>query len=292
MAKNTEPTVEAVEAPVEEPTTETTEAPAEAVEAPIDITGFTSAVETALSEADESTGTLPEASVGKVREAYQALDGIKGKNAAKAHLQDALKEALVKLDVVKSRAVMQLTEEAAVAGKSSTPAKVVDPTEQYVNGLAVLTLALYLAQSTVPEGVDKEAAVASATEKANEAFAEAQTVAASEDHKTDNALISAALKVATTKARKSSGPRTGGTGERRDLGQHIEAAFGPVEPGTFLTVAQIRKFESEIYGTDHPSAGAITNRLRPKSGNATTIAGITVEERDGKLGAVKNAPVA
>ena len=287
--KNTEPTVEAT--PDETPV-ESTEAPATVEETPIDISAFTGAVVTALSEADESTGTLPEASVAKVREAYQALDGVKPKNAAKAHLQDELKESLVKLDVVKSRAIMQLTEEAAVAGKSSTPAKVVDPTEQFVNGLAVLTLALYLAQGNVPEGVDKDAAVASATTRANEAFAEAQEVAASEDHKTENALISAALKVATTKARKASGPRAASDGPRRDLGAHISEAFAAADEGAFLTVAQIRKFESTGYGSDHPSAGAITNRLQPKSGNPTTIPGITVETRDGKLGAVKTTPQA
>ena len=290
------PKASTTEAPVEDktPATPETDAPATETpveETPIDISAFTSAVEAAVEEADESTGTVPEATVGKVREAYQALDGVKPKNAAKTHLQDLLKKYLTDLQVTKSRAIMQLTEEAAVAGKSSSATKApVDPTEAYVNGLAVLTLALYLAQSNVPEGVDKEAAVASATEKANGAFAEAQTVAASEDHKTDNALISAALRVATSKAKKSSGPRVT-SGERRDLGLHISEAFAAVEPGTFLTVAEIRKFESTGYGSDHPSAGAITNRLKPKSGAATTVEGITVETRDGKLGAVKNAPV-
>jgi len=284
MAKNTTPEVEGTEPEV---TVESTETATPAVEeTPIDISAFVTAVNAAIESADESTGTIPESGVASVREAYQALDGVKVKNAAKGHLADALKESLVKLDVVKSRAVMQLTEEAAVAGKSSTPAKVVDPTEQFVNGLAVLTLALYLAQGNVPEGVDKDSAVAAATEKANEAFAEAQTVAASDDHKTENALIAAALKVATTKARKASGPRVT-SGERRDLGAHISEAFAAADEGAFLTVAQIRKFESTGYGSDHPSAGAITNRLQPKSGNATTIPGITVETRDGKLGAVK-----
>lgn len=286
MASNTKS--KAVEAEVTEAQVESTEA--ESTEAVIDLTEFKAAVTEAVSNSDESTGTVPETNVEAVRSIYQGLDGIKAKNAAKAYLQEQLRTQLDEMNMPGAKAIMLLTEHAAVAGKSSSPAarKPVDPTEGFVASVTQLTLALYLAQSDVPEGVDGEAAVASAQEAANELFAEAQAVYSSEDGATENPLIRGAIKLATSKVRKTSATNRNVTGERRDLGGHIEEAFASVESGTFLTVAEIRKFESSQYGSDHPSAGAISNRLEPKSGKPTSVPGITVERRDGKLGAVKN----
>lgn len=296
MAKNSTPEAEApvveTEAPVETVVTPEGEAPAETpaedVEVPIDLTAFNTAVTEAIEGMDTATGDVAEAFVAKVRTAYQALDGIKAKNAAKARLAEDLKGYLKALNGPAAKAVMQLTEQAAVAGKSgsSAPKAAADPTEAFVGNIAALTLGLYLAQRSVPEGVEAEAAIAKATEQAGAAFEEALTVFNSDNQETENPLIRAAIKVATVKSRKASGPRVA-TADRRDLGAHIEEAFAPVEVGTFLTVAEIRKFESSGYGQDHPSAGAITNRLEPKSGKPTTIPGIKVERRDGKLGAVK-----
>lgn len=259
---------------------------AETVEETIDLTAFEAAVAEAVEGSDSTTGEVPEVEVAKVRDAYQALPGIKAKNAAKNALTDMLKQYLVALDPAKARSVMVLNERATVAGKSAAPKKEVNLEEQYVTKVATLTLALYLAQNAVPEGVEQDAAVEKATAQANEAFAEAVEVAGSEDGSTENSLIKAALKVASTKARKS-GTRVS-SGERRDLGAHIQEAFDSVESGTFLSVAEIKKFKGTVYGDEQPSAGAITNRLEPKSGKPTTIPGVTVEHRGGKLGAVKN----
>lgn len=297
MAKNPSTTATTTdETPAVETTVdETVETPAEGTETeavveekPIDLTAFTAKVDEAVTNADESTGTVPDAFVAGVRTEYQALDGIKAKNAGKALLQERMKAYLKDRNAVAAGAIMQLTEQAAVAGKSggSTPAKVVDPSEAYIDSLATLTLGLYLVQRHTPEGVDGDAARAAAVERANAAFEDALKVSESEDQATDNALIKGALKVAAQKVRKSSGPRVA-SGDRRDLGAHIEEAFAAAEVGAFLTVADIRKFESTGYGKDHPSAGAITNRLEPKSGKPTTIPGIKVERRDNKLGAVK-----
>ena len=70
----------------------------------------------------------------------------------------------------------------------------------------------------------------------------------------------------------------------------IAEAIAGAEAGTFLSVAHLRKSKWEEYGDDAPSAGAITNRLEPTSGAATSIPGVVVERRsvDGrdKLGVV------
>jgi hypothetical protein len=58
------------------------------------------------------------------------------------------------------------------------------------------------------------------------------------------------------------------TGERGDIGAHIQQAFESEASGTFLTVAQIRAKVTEAYPmSDHrPSSGAIEVRLFPKAG--------------------------
>lgn len=262
---------------------ETTEAEAEEV---IDLTEFEAAVAEALESADEATGTVPEANVAKVREAYQALPGIKPKNAAKLALSDGMKAALNEGQIAPARAYMALTEEAAVAGKSTAPAKQVDPAEAFRARVAAITLAGFLVSQDVPEGVSEDV-VAEGQTLASELFAEAVAVFKGEEGaETESAIVRSAVKAAASKVRKGTG-RVARSGERRDLGAHITEAFAAVEPGTFLSVADIRRHESSVYGDDRPSAGAISNRLRPKSGAATTIEGIEVEERDGKLGAVK-----
>lgn len=257
-----------------------------APEEAIDLTAFEAAVAEAVSGSDEATGEVPEIEVAKVRDAYQALPGIKAKNAAKASLNDNLKAHLADLKVREARAVMVLVERATVAGKSQAPKKEVNLQEQFESKIATLTLALYLAQKQVPEGVNAEAGIEAGTTLANDHFPAALDVISSESGESDSALIRNAVKLASTKARKG-GTRVA-TGERRDLGSHISEAFDSVESGTFLSVADIKRFKSTVYGDDTPSAGAITNRLEPKSGKATTIEGITVEHRADKLGAVKN----
>ena len=275
------------EAPAEETAPEATPEP----EAEIDLTAFIGAVETALEEKDSSTGALPSAQIDLVRAQYAALDGVKAKNKAKAYLHDQLKSYMmgdaengVGPDVPRARAIMVLQEEAAVAGRVGSPAapKVkVDPTEAYTEGLAALTLAFYLATSTAPEGVDLEKAKTDSAAKANELFPEASGVYTSEDKATEDKVIAAAIKLAKVKAVRA--PSSGGgsgrtyTGTRRDIGKHIAEAIAGAEAGTFLSVADLRKFKSEEYGDDAPSAGAITNRLEPTSGAATSIPGVVVE---------------
>lgn len=277
----------------ETPAPEGEAAPVEA-DKPIDLTKFKALVGEAVEASDDTTGEVPEANMQAVRAEYQALDGIKAKNAAKGFLAEQLKTYLVSVNGPAARTIMELTEKAAVAGKSggSTPAKVVDPTEAFTSNVAALTLALFIAQQAVPEGVDADAAKAAATAQATEAFEKAIEVYNSDNQETDVPLIKSAIRLVSTKAKRSGGTGTRvPSGERRDLGAHIAAAFAAAEDGKFLTVAEIRKFDSGIYTESLPSAGAITNRLRPKSGKPTTIGGIEVAEVGGKLGAYRRGEV-
>lgn len=286
MARKNAENTEVVEAEVAE--VETTEAESAPAEVEIDLTQFESALAEALEGADAATGTVPEVLVAKVRDAYQALPGAKGKSKAKQVLSEGMTSAIGAGNLAHAQAYVALQKDAAVpakSGSSSAPKKVVDPAVAATEHLATLTLALFIAQANLPEGVDAEKVKADAQTQASDAFADALTQV--EDVKEDaSPIVRKAIKLATSKIRAGGG--SNGSGVRRDLGAHIKAAFDAAESGQFLSVAEIRKFPSGVYGDDLPSAGAISNRLQPKSGSATTIEGITVEVREGKLGAVKN----
>lgn len=284
MARKTGKTTKATEAT--EATEATTEEKAEATEPTFDLTEFEKAIDHAAAESDEATGTIPEAVIDEARAAYQALDSIKAKNAAKEMLQERMREAVRASNLRLIRAYMSLQEKAAVAAKSAPARKQVDPTKVYAQQRAVLTLAYQLQALNVPEGVDVDKAEAEASRLASEGLAAYQ-----EDAETDHPIASRARKASVVRV-GGGGRRGASSGIRRDLGAHIASAFAEVESGTFLTVAEIRKHRSEEYGDDTPSAGAISNRLQPTSGKPTTVQGITVEEREinGRtvLGAVKN----
>ena len=90
-------------------------------------------------------------------------------------------------------------------------------------------------------------------------------------------FVKAAVKASQGKAARVTSARSGTpyTGERRDIGKHIQEAFEGRESGTFLTVAEIRKFDSLQYTSESPaSAGAISSRLFPQSGGKCSIEGI------------------
>lgn len=292
MARNSNKseTVESVESAevesVETPVAEAAEAPAE--ETPVDLSTIEASVTEALTYAEESSGELNDKAIEGVRLAYQALPDLKSKNAAKRYVSDKMTELLTGNDLNGAKACMKLQSDALVAAKSSGKKveKVVDHKGAFIDRVATLTLALYLAQRAVPEGEDAEALVAEATAKANEAFPVAEPLFKSEgDEKIEDKFIAQAIKIAGSK-RKTATPFTG---ERRDLGSHISQAVASVPVGSFISVAEIRKFKSDIYGDAQPSSGAISNRLQPTSGSATTVPNITVETRDGKLGAVRTA---
>ena len=156
-----------------------------------------------------------------------------------------------------------------------------DPTGAFVQRTVVLKLANSLLKPG--EGVTDDWA-----DKSNELFNELKSKAdefldwytSTAEDKGDepevNPLVKAAVKMSQGKAAKV-GSKSGGaayTGERRDIAAHITEAFADQEVGTFLTVAEIRKFRSTEYGDNPPSAGAISARLFPGGdGSKNTVKG-------------------
>lgn len=278
----TEPEAPTTEAPEEAsmstttpeaPATDNTEAPAP--EVAIDLSSFNTAVAAAVAEADESTGTVPEAEVAKVLTEYRNLaGGVKAKNAAKKSLNDSMKEAMNESDIVKARAFLELHESmtSASGGGPKAERQPADPTEAFVQKAATLELAQSL---LVPgEGVGQDW-----RERADKLIADSQAQAEqylawvnddSEDKGDEpevSSFVKNAVKLSIGKSAKVGGSRAGGstyTGERRDIGKHILEAFAGQEVGTFLSVAEIRNFKSDEYGDNPPSAGAISARLFPQ----------------------------
>lgn len=291
------------EAPVSTDTSTAPEAEAK-TEAPIDLGAFNSAVESAVADADTSTGDIPPASLDAVVQQYRALDGTKAKNAAKKALNDGMKNAMNESDIVKAKAYLTLTESmTAGSGGGKAERQPADPTEAFVQRVATLELAQSL--TSPGEGVAEDW-----RDRANELVSQSSEAAASylawlQDESEDkgdepevSSVVRNAVKLALGKSAKAGGraSSSGGgtfTGERRDIGKHILQAFADQPVGTFLTVAEIRKFVSDEYGTDSPSAGAISARLFPQGdGSKCTLIkdGVQPDTNEkGNKGATKTA---
>ena len=82
--------------------------------------------------------------------------------------------------------------------------------------------------------------------------------------------------------------RSGVPGTRGDIGAHIRHALAPHPPGTFMTIAEIRKSSSPFYINRFPSSGAISARLFPSDGRVVNLDGARPAVQDGKKGAVRN----
>jgi hypothetical protein len=311
-------TTATTEAPVETPTEndqpaeQPTDAPAEGdapsekkEEAPVDLTAFEAAVEAAADEADETTGTVPEADIAKVTEAYRALDGLKAKNKAKALVNDKLSDAMNSGKLERARSYFNIGEQAlvAAAGGTKREATPTDPTEAFVQRVASLSLAYGLAVSNQPEGVAADAMdrANSLTESNREAAsAYAAWLSQSEEDRGDEpeapAFVKAAVKLAQGKPARAGSARSGGgstfDGPRRDIGKHILEVFADKPVGTFLKVAEIRSTDTSEYKAGEASAGAISARLFPE-GDGTKSSmnkfGIKPDTQDGRKGAIKVA---
>jgi hypothetical protein len=287
------------EAPVSTTTTEapaaaegTTEAPA-ATEAPIDLTGFQAVANTAVAESDTASGAIPEGQLSTVVTEYRGLDGVKAKNKAKTWLNDQMKEAMNADDIAKARAFLQLHESmtAGASSKSGAEKAPADPTEAFVQQYSTLRLALALltpGEGVADDWTDKaKELVETSTEPAQSYLAWARDESEDKgDEPEVSPVVRNAVKLATGKAAKAGGRSGGGstfTGERRDIAKHIQSAFADKADGEFLLIAEIRNHHSDEYGTDLPSAGAISARLFPSSGKCT-IEGVepTTNEKGNK----------
>lgn len=282
------------------------ETPAEAVvEVPIDLTEFIAAVDTAIPQADEATGQLPLAAVDPVNVVYRGLEGIKAKNAAKRYLSEHMRDEMTKSNFTIARTYLQLQDSLTVSGgpkdgKTRTEKVPADPTEAFVQKAATLRLAINLVADAVPEGVgadwaDKaKALVESSTESATGyiAWLLDESEDKGDEPETSN-VVKAAVKLSLGKSAKvgstAKAASTGSTyvGERRDIAKHIAEAFEGVDSGTFMTIADIRKFVSAEYGTNLPSAGAISARLFPSSGKCTLDGVVPSQNEKGNKGATK-----
>lgn len=297
--------VEATEAPVEVSTEEPKKEKKEKKEpaAPIDLTEFKRVVEEVIPERDLETGELADQYISAVREEFNKLNGTKAKNAAKSYLNDSMRATMELLDGPKARSYMILSDKAVVTVAGPKAEKTpTDPTDAFVQRVVALKLALQIAREAVTEGVKpnwQELANAAFEDASQKVPAYLEWVRKTDEERGDeqapsnSRIIALALRIAEAKSPKgvSRAARTSTfTGERRHIEPHIASAFAGVEDGAFLTVAQIKAHQSEEYGSDSPSAGAISIRLFPKDGKACTLKGVTPGTNEkGNKGAYKAA---
>lgn len=290
-------------------------------------TAFKAAADSAVKaeDVDKDTGHLHEGLKAPVSLAYSAMPGAKGKNAAKTYLQEKMQQGMLDgvedpAQYIVARSYLQLFKEVpkdagAKPAGGDKPTVVVDPTEAFVARIAALLIAPNL--TTVPEGVTddwKDKAKAKAQELQGQVASYRNWLTAnvgkSDEEKSAkpevDAIVEAAAKVASGRA-AGKAPRkaaaAGGTttsagssysGPRRNVVEHIRQAFEGHPVGTWLSNAEIAKFQSTEYGDDRPSSGAVSARLFKKDENDVfqpqelAEAGVRGEERDHK-GAVKIA---
>ena len=309
----TETTV--TEAPAEAPTStdeQIVAQPAEAkpAETPIDLGPFQKSVTEAVAQRDPS-GELPTEAYGPVNEAYAALKGQKAKNQAKAWLSESMGKLINEAPnkpgtegmqlVFEARALMLVQNQLTTAGSSTKEPS--DPTEAYVERFVSIALARQLVAETQPEGVSEDwatkAEALASSDKVTEGIQAykawlANTAEDKGDAPEVPSVVSNAFKLAQGKAaRKSGGSGRTGTpheGPNRSVPKHMLEYFADKAEGHEATVAEIAKFDSVEYGSgaDHPSSGAITARLKPKSGKVT-LEGIEPVMVNGHLGARKVA---
>lgn len=258
----------------ETPVTENTDTQTESTETPVDLTAFKAAVASNLGEADASTGEVPEAAKAAVNAEYVKLDGQKAKGEARKYLDEQMLEAVGQLDAVKARSYSDFKGGLKAGGGTSTPKAPADPALAYVQKMASLRLAFLVVEPPEIEGdrdlgkeIDELVNSLGEQVQAQRAY-----LADESEDKGDgpelSPVVRAAFKLASGKA-SGGGTRRASSGVRRDIAKHIQSAFSDVEPGGFLSVADIAKHRSEEYGDDEPSQGAISARLFPSSGKFT-----------------------
>lgn len=293
--------VEATDTSTEAPATEAkVEKPAEP-----DLTAFKAAVDAAIKEKDGPTGDLAVVQIESVKAQYQALDGLKAKNAAKNHLQGLLRTAIAASDVSTAGAVMNLVDNACVAGSKSAAgageAKPADPAQAYTDRLVALNLAYNLAMADVPEGVNADEARAKATDRVGELTDQADKLytwskadaEARGDEPESSPLVKRAVRL--TSGKVSGGKAGTGTpheGPRGNTARHIQLFFKGQPIGTQAKVAEISNAKTDEYPNGNASPGAINSRMKSAESGKSPIEGIEIVQVDGRMGAKKTAEVA
>lgn len=271
----------------------TTEAPTESADtkteesAPVDLGPFQAAVESAIGEADTSTGELPATAVESVNKVYRELEGLKAKNAARAWIDEQMKASIMGKDILKARVYVNI-KDGLSAGSSAGPKAPADPTQAFVQKVVALRLATDEVLANVPEGVSEN--WTDDADKLVEELAEQVTAyrafLASEDEDEEapevSPVVRQVFKLAAARGSAGGGGRVAG-GPRRDIEKHITQVFENLPSGSFLSIAEISKTASTEYGDDRPSAGAVSARMFPKGKEAYAANGLrAVEAADGK----------
>jgi hypothetical protein len=303
-----QPEVEvAAEAPeVEVPAEKPAEAPAEKAKTPDEyFTEFKDVVTAAIEISDDSTGTVPEASMDLVLTAYKALPNTAKKSEAKSWIADVMRETLMARDMGGATAYANINKainEVGTRRASSAPAR---PTVSVTEGFVTRIVALALANkfTVAPEGLDDNwvdqfnemldkatDGQSDTTINAYKAYLaeHAEWAAKAEGERGDeptepegvSQVLKDAAKIGQGKsvgarrtgggARRTSG---GGGGVRRDVKKHIEEFLDSVETGSEHPVAAISNFKSSEYPEGDASPGAVAARLFPADGKPSTVTG-------------------
>jgi hypothetical protein len=264
---------ENVDSTTEEPQAPETTPEAPAEEPEVDLTAFQAAAQSASEEADTTTGEVPPAAIEEVNKAYREINGLKGKNKARAWLEERMMAAVENRDLTGARVYVDLKNGLSAGGGSSAPKAPADPTQAFVQKVVALRLASQLTEGNVPEGVNEDWST-KADELHNSLDEDVQKLA-SWDGEGDQPEVSPVVRQAfKLAAGKTTGSGRVSGGPRRDVEKHIQQVFADLPVGTVLTMTEISKARSAEYGDDRPSSGAVSSRLLPKDKAVYDNAGI------------------
>lgn len=266
-------------------------------------------------ERDPGTGVLSDALKTEIKQKYIDLPAGQGKDSARQQVKEWVKSlieaSIVTLAGERARTFFLVQSEClnakgAGAGTGSAVVKQVDPVEEYVNEVVALYIAPYLLPK--PEGTPDDV-TAKVNARAEELFKHiapySQWLYGDPEQRGDEPEVpdevrragriatGKATRAASTRKRAASGsgeattstPRASYNGPRRDVAKHVAEYFAGQPSGYVALMGEIAKFQSTEYGDDRPSSGAVTARIWPTSGNASTISGVEAVMKDGKKAA-------
>jgi hypothetical protein len=287
VAEKEEAVTKVTDAPAEEVTeaetvdTETAEEEAEV----INLTDFWAAVDSVTTSVDEDGNDTTDYS--GVTAVYAELSR-KGKAAATREMSAKMQEEIEDGNFERAQLLLKINKNKAGEKPKGErkPRTPVDPTEEFVSRMAAFQLAHSILRDEAPEGIsedwaDKVKALRDDASTVAQIAAYREWNASADENKGDapevHPAVELAFKLASGRVRKP-------YGARHNVANHIEQVFAELESGTFLTANEIAAKPSSEYGEDGATAAAVLAKL--KSGKLSSPF-VSVEERDGKLGAVR-----
>lgn len=276
-------------------------------------------------ERDVATGHMSESLKQRIKDSYVKLPSGNSKTSARSQVKAYVTEKLTGImdsetpDIFAARTLFVIQNDLLVAtggGGQTLTREPVDPTDAHVERVTALYLAPNFVE--VPEGVaaDWASRVDTLAAQLREdpktvAYLEwvnGDTSPVSDTDDTEkrgpepevSPVIKSAVAISRGRAagragrpRKASagGSATGGTkaaynGPKRDVGKHIAEAFADKPVGTWMSIGDIAKFESQEYGGPAASQGAVAARINAEKG--CTVPGIVAAPGpDGRRGAKK-----